>query len=322
MKRRVFTSALCAGSLWAGRPGAQSLPGISSNHSRIVVTFAAGGPTDLVARLLAQPLSDRLGQQVIVENKPGAAGNIGALEVSRASPDGQTMVLVAPTIAVNPSLYPNAVDPTKDLSAVSQLVSLQYVLVASRRMGASDLRGFIERASLKGKPLSYASWGNGSHAHLCGALLSQMLGADMIHVAYKGSAPAMQDVIGGQVDFMFDSAATAVPQVRAGTVRAIAVSSNKALDALPSVPTLSSRVPGFDVTGWQGLMAPARTPPSQLSRWQESIRAILQDGEVRARLAAIGLVPVASSPADFALFLRSEQEKYAALIRTNNIKAD
>lgn len=320
MRRRELLAALACGPLpttlvW-GQPAAPA-----SGHARIVVTFSAGGPTDVVARMLAPPLSERLGQQIIVENKPGAAGNIGAQEAARAAPDGQTMVLVAPTVAVNPSLLPNAVDPFKELVGVTQLVSLQYVLVADRRMQATDLPGFIERARQTRKPLSYASWGNGSHAHLCGALLAQMLGVEMLHVPYKGAAPAMQDVIGGQVDFMFDSAATAVPQARAGTVRAIAVSSTRPLDALPDVPPVSREVPGFDITGWQGLMAPARTPPAQLARWQEALHAILHQPQVQERLAGIGLVPVGSTPQDFNTFLRSEHDKYAALIRSNGITA-
>ena len=319
MRRREWLGAV--GALSAAAAARVQAAEFSQDTLRIIVPFSAGGPTDVVARILSPHLTESLGRQVIVDNRPGAAGNIGTAEGARAKPDGHTVVLVAPTVAVNPSLYDNAVDPFKQLSGITQHVGLQYVLVAHVGLGVSNARELIALAKKRDRPLSYATWGNGSHAHLAAALLAQKLGVEMLHVPYKGSAPAMLDVIGGQVDIMFDSAATAIPQIQGGKVKGIAVSSVTRLPSIPSVAPLADDVPGFDVTGWQGFMAPAGTPMAIRQRWRQALRAALERPEIKARLAQIGLDVVASTPEDFDAFVRREYELYAALIKSAGIKA-
>jgi len=301
---------------------AQSAGNYLSGPLHIIIPFPAGGPTDSVGRIIANKLGPRIGQPVIIENKGGAAGNIGMQAAVMAKPDGHTIVLVAPTAATNPSLYQLPFDTLRDLTALTQHVSLQYMLVVNRNLPANNVAELVQLAKSRSTPLSYGTWGVGSHAHLCAVQLEAMANIHMTHVPYRGSAPAMADVIGGQVDFMFDSVATAIPQVQAGNVRALAVSSREPASGMITVPPLAQTFPGYDITGWQGFMAPSKVPKAYLAFLQREIAAVLHDPEVTQRLQGMGLSVVGSTSEDFDRFLRAEIDKYAALIRAANIKLD
>lgn len=299
---------------------AQPRDGFPNKPLKIIVTYPAGGPTDSVARILAPRLSIRFGQPVIVENRSGAAGNIGTLAIAQSIPDGYTVGLNAPTLSVNPSLYSKmGFDTFKDLVGVTQHVGLQYALITNKNFPAKNISEFIAYAKSSPKPLSYGTWGVGSHAHLASTLLAQKLGVEMLHVPYKGAAPALQDLVGGQFDFMFDSVASAIPQIKAGNVKVLALSGTYPLSSLPNVPSLGQTVQGFDIIGWQGIIAPAKTPPAIVERWYTEIAAVLKEPEIEARLNDIGLTVVASKPQEFNQFIFSEFKKYEAIIKTAGI---
>jgi tripartite-type tricarboxylate transporter receptor subunit TctC len=299
---------------------AQTKDAFPNKPLKIIVTYPAGGPTDAVARILAPRLSIRFGQTVIVENKSGAAGKIGTLEVVRSNPDGYTVGLIAPTLSVNPSLYSKmSFDTFKDLVGITQHVGLQYALITNKNFPAKNATEFVALAKSSAKPLSYGTWGIGSHAHLAGALLAQKLGVEMLHVPYKGAAPAMQDLIGGQFDFMFDSVASSIPQIKGGNVKVLALSGTYPITSLPSVPSLGQTVQGFDVIGWQGIVAPAKTPPAIIDRWYSELAAVLREPEIESKLNDIGLTVVASKPQEFNQFIVSEFKKYEAIIKAAGI---
>ncbi len=322
-QRRSLLMGLAALPLLALQPlQAEEAKNYLTRPLQIIIPFPAGGPTDTVGRIIAERLSQRIGQSVIIENKAGAAGNIGMHAAAMAKPDGHTIVLIAPTAAVNPSLYDLPFDTLGDLTPLTQHVGLQYVLLANPKLPVSNVKELIELAKTRSRPLTYASWGVGSHAQLCAVQLEAMTGVKMVHVPYRGSAPAMADLIGGHVDIMFDSVATATPQVRAKTVRALAVSSSERSPSLPDVPALAEELPGYNITGWQAFMAPAGTPPERLKFLQEQIAAVLNEPEVKQRLEDMGLTIVGSTPEEFDKFFRSEMEQYAELIRIGNIKLE
>ncbi len=318
-RRRVLTALAALPLTPAPNVLAKPADAYPSKPLHIIVTFPAGGPTDIVARIIANKLGPRIGQTVIVENKGGAAGNIGVQAAVAAAPDGHTIVLVAPTVAVNPSLYKLPFDVLVDLAPVTQHVSLQYMLVVNRNLPANNVTELIALAKTREKPLSYGTWGVGSHAQLCAVQLESMVGIKMIHVPYRGSAPAMTDVVGGQVDLMFDSVATAIPHVRAGNVRALAVTGLQRAASMSDVPPMSESVPGYEMTGWQAFMAPGKTPRRFIDYINQELTIVLRDPEVATRLNDLGLSVVASSPDDFGKFLKAEHQKYAELIRTANI---
>ena len=317
----VFLVAQCLLSfLLVNVAQAQTKEAFPNKPLKIIVTYPAGGPTDAVARILAPRLSIRFGQTVIVENKSGAAGNIGTLEVVRSNPDGYTVGLIAPTLSVNPSLYSKmSFDTFKDLVRITQHVGLQYALITNKNFPAKNAAEFVALAKSSAKPLSYGTWGIGSHAHLAGALLAQKLGVEMLHVPYKGAAPAMQDLIGGQFDFMFDSVASSIPQIKGGNVKVLALSGTYPITSLPSVPSLGQTVQGFDVIGWQGIVAPAKTPPAIIDRWYSELAAVLREPEIESKLNEIGLTVVASKPQEFNQFIVSEFKKYEAIIKAAGI---
>ncbi|MCO5119723.1 MAG: tripartite tricarboxylate transporter substrate binding protein [Burkholderiaceae bacterium] len=316
MNRREAILGAVAGSLAMGPLAARAQ---SSDVAINVVAATPGGPSDTLARLLAPAASEALGLKIVIQNKAGAAGNIGTLDASRAAPDGRTVVSVGPNVVANPHLLKNAVDPLKGLTAITQLISVQYVLVVGKRMAAQNLSEFIRAAKESKTPLTYGSWGTGSNSHLCGVFLAQALGVKMIHVPYKGSAAAMTDVIGGQIDFFFDSAGTAISHVKAGSVRAIAVSSIWEEPNLPNVPMLSSVFPGYDMTGWQAVFGPPGLSMEWRKRWQLAIKAAFENEAVRKQVIANGYTPIASDPLDCEKFMRSEYDRFGELIRSENI---
>lgn len=292
---------------------------------RIVVPYAAGGNADILGRTLAQKLGDALKQPFVVENRGGANGGIGTELVAKAAPDGYTLLVTASgPIVVNPTLYARVpYDPVKDFAPVSQCAVYQYVLVT---LAGSPYKSIAEiAAAARERPgaLSYGSTGVGGGNHLAGELFALATGTQLTHVPYKGSAPALADLLGGQLSFMFDTVITSVPQIRAGKLRAFAVSSPKRASSLPEVPTLQEAgIPGFDISQWQGLLAPAGTPRTIVDRLNaETVRA-MHAADVHERIAVQGGNDIVTgTPEEFAGLIRSDLQAYAKLIRDAKIPA-
>jgi len=301
--------------------GAQDYP---SKPIRLVVPQPPGGPTDIVARLVAQRLSERLGQQVIVDNKPGAGANIGTEIVAKAPKDGYTLLVGTVQQIVNPFLFASLpFDPMKDLTPVSLMTKAYIVLVVNPEVPAKSVQELIALAKSKPGGLSWASAGNGSTSHLALELLKGQTGIDATHVPYKGTQPALTDVLGGRVPVMFDGVVTSLPHIKAGKLRPLAVASLTRTPLLPDVPTMTEAgVAGFEAVGLATILAPAGTPAPIVDRLAREIAAILNAPEVRDQLVAMGLEVVASTPAQFAAYNESESRKWGKIIREANIRTE
>ncbi len=290
-----------------------------------VVPFPAGGTTDILARIISQKLGPALSTTVIVDNRPGAGGNIGSDFVSKAAPDGYT--ILGGTIsshAINVSLYPKLpYDPVKSFSPVALIGTNANVLVVSAASPYKTVQELTAAAKAKPGSISFASAGNGTSQHLSGELYKSLAGLDMVHIPYRGSAPAMQDVIGGQVPMMFDTSVVAGPFIESGKVRALAVTSSKRTPQLPNVPTMAeSGIAGYDLQSWQAIFAPAGTPAPILHRLQAEVAKIIKSPEIQERLGKLGMEPSAMTPEQFAAFQASEIVKWAKVIKAGNIKID
>ena len=290
-----------------------------------VVPYPAGGPLDAVARLLAQKVSDRLKQPVVVDNKPGAGGNIGADLVAKSAPDGYTLLMGAvATHAINPTLYASIpYDAQKDFIAVTQIASTPNVLVVNPSLPVHDVKEFIAYAKANPGRLNFGSGSTGSAGHLAGELFKSMAGVQMTHIPYKGAAPAMNDLIGGQIQLMFDNLASSLAQVKAGKIRALAVTTAKRTPLAPDLPTIAeSGLAGFDINTWFGLFVPANTPHEIVSLLHDEFVRALDQPDVREKMTAMGAEPVGSTPEQFAAYIRSEAQKYARIIKASGAKAD
>ena len=290
-----------------------------------VVPYPPGGPLDAVARLTAQKVSADLGQPIVVENRPGAGGNIGAEYVARAAPDGYTLLLGAvATHAINPTLYTHIpYDAQKDFEPVTQLASTPNVLIVNPSLPVHSVREFIDYAKAHPNTLNFGSGSTGSAGHLAGELFKRMAGVDMTHVPYKGAAPAMTDLIAGQVQLMFDNLASALTQIKAGKVRGLAVTTAKRTPLAPDLPTIAeSGLPGFDINTWFGLFVPAKTPRPTVDRLHDEFVKALNAPEVREKMLALGAEPVGNTPAQFAAYIKSESQKYAKVIKASGAKVD
>jgi tripartite-type tricarboxylate transporter receptor subunit TctC len=290
-----------------------------------VVPYPAGGPVDSVARLLGQKVGERLQQPVIVENKPGAGGNIGADSVAKSLADGYTILMGAvATHAINPTLYASIpYDAAKDFAPITQVASTPNVLVVHPSLPAHSVAELVAYARKNPGKLNFGSGSSGSAGHLAGELMKSMAGIDMTHVPYKGAAPAMQDLVAGRLDLMFDNLASAQGQIRAGTVRALAVTTAKRSTLAPDIPTIGeSGLPGFDISTWFGVFAPAATPAPIVSRLHDEFAAALASPDVREKMLALGAEPVSSTPKEFAAYIESEARKYARLVKASGAKAD
>ena len=290
-----------------------------------IVPFPAGGTTDILARLIGQKLGPALDTTIVIDNKGGAGGSVGSEVAARAPADGYT--LLGGTIsshAINVSLYPKlGYDPLKSFSPVVLIGSNPVVLVVGANSPYKTLQDVLNAAKAKPKTISSASAGNGTSQHMTLELLGFRSGTQFIHVPYKGSGPAIQDVIGGQVDMMFDTTVVAGPHIQSGKVRAIAVSSAKRLDAMPNVPTIAeSGVPGFEVVSWQGIFVPAGVPKPIVDRLHAEIMKILQTTEIQDRLKSLGMQPSSMSPEQVAAFQKAEVEKWAQVIKAAGIKLE
>ncbi len=301
--------------------GAQEYP---TKPIRLVVPQPPGGPTDIVARLVAQKLSERLGQQVIVDNKPGAGANIGTEIVAKAPKDGYTLLVGTVQQIVNPFLFAALpFDPMKDLTPVSLMTKAYIVLVVNPDVPAKNVQELLALAKAKPGGLSWASAGNGSTSHLALELLKGQTGIDATHVPYKGTQPALTDVLGGRVPVMFDGVITSLPHIKAGKLRPLAVASLTRTPLLPDVPTMTEAgVPGFEAVGLATILAPAGTPAPIVDRLAREIAAILTTPDVRDQLVAMGLEVVASTPAQFAAYNEAESRKWGKIIRDAKIQTE
>jgi tripartite-type tricarboxylate transporter receptor subunit TctC len=306
----------------ASQAQAQPYP---SKPIRFVVPYPAGGPVDTVARLLAQKVAESVKQPVIVDNKPGAGGNIGADAVAKASPDGYTILMGAvATHAINPTLYPAIpYDPIRDFTPVTQVASTPNVLIVNPTIPATNVKEFIAYARANPGTLNFGSGSTGSAGHLAGELFKAMARVEMTHVPYKGAAPAMQDLIGGQIQLMFDNLASALGQVRAGKVKALAVTTAQRTALAPDLPTIGeSGLPGFDISTWFGIFLPAGASREIVDQLHAEFTRALGSAEVRDRMLNLGAEPVGSKPEEFAAYIRSESAKYARVIKASGARAD
>jgi tripartite-type tricarboxylate transporter receptor subunit TctC len=312
----VFT----AGSVLAQGAGAE----FPVRPIRIVVPFAPGGGTDITARIVGQRLNEAWGQPVVNDNRPGAGTMLGTEIVQKAPPDGYTMMIASASHALNPSLYRKVhYDPLRDFQAVTLAVSFSFLLAANPSLPAQSVRELVALAKAQPGKLTFASSGTGSTNHLAGELFRVMAGLDLIHVPYKGGGPAMNDVIGGQVSYMFGTVLETLPQARAGRLRALAVSSGKRASFAPELPTVAEAgVPGFDVTGWYAFLVPAATPKPVVERLNREITRILDLPAVRERFTTLGAEPW-PTPADRAqAFIGTEVTRWRKVIQDAGIRAD
>jgi tripartite-type tricarboxylate transporter receptor subunit TctC len=290
---------------------------------RLLVGYAAGGPSDSIARLTAQWLSEHLGQPVIVENRPGAASNIAAEAVVRSPPDGYTLLYVTISNAVNATLYPNlSFDVNQDLVPVASITRSPAVLEVNPSFPAKTVPEFIAYAKANPGKINLASAGPGSAPHLYAELFKTMTGTELTHVHYRGSGPALPDLLAGRVDAMFDPIASSIAHIRAGELRPLAVTTATRLEVLPDVPTVGDFVPGYEASGWYGIGAPKNAPADIVATLNAAINAALADPNMKARFADLGGTVLPGSPADFAKLITADREKWAKVIRAGNIRAE
>ncbi|KPU94408.1 LacI family transcriptional regulator [Variovorax paradoxus] len=298
--------------------------GFPDKAIRIVVPFPPGGATDAAARLVAVKMSEHWGQPVVVDNRAGAGGNVGSDLVAKAPADGYTLVMgVTGSHAINTSLYSRMpYDPVADFVAISQVAVVPNVLVVHPSVPAKNLAELVALAKKEPGKLNYASLGNGTAAHLGMEMLKAEAGVDITHVPYKGSAPAVSDLLAGQVQMMVDGLPSALPHVKAGKLRAIALTSLRRSPSLPDLPTIAESYPGFYADAWSGLFAPKGTPQPVVDKLSAEVQRILKLPEVREKLAALGAEPVGSTQAEFAAHVKKEIDKWAKVVKTSGAKVD
>lgn len=304
----------------AGALGAAHAAGYPDQPITVVVPYSAGGGADNAARIIAQGMGEVAGQSVVIENKGGASGSIGAAIVARAKPDGYTVLYDASAFSINPVLRKLPYDAKKDFVPVSQAVSVPNILVAAPGSAFSNLPDFIQAARANPGKYTFASYGPGSLAQMAAELLKKDAGVDVVHVPYKGGAPAIVDVMGGQVDVYFANAASSLNYVSGGKLKALAVSSAKRMPELPDVATVGEAgIKDFDVVEWNGFFLPAGASPEVVAKLQDLVQKALARPETRDKLAKLGLTPVGSSAAEFARFVDAEQARWAEVVKANSI---
>jgi tripartite-type tricarboxylate transporter receptor subunit TctC len=317
-------AALCAAALVMGAAPAagQAYP---TKPVKLVVPFPPGGSLDAAGRLIAQKLTEMWGQSVVVENKPGAGGNIGADLVAKSAPDGYSILLGAlSTHAVNPSLYSKMpYDAAKDFAPITLIAITPNVLVVNSDSPVKTVKEFIAWTKANPGKQAFGSGSNGSAGHLAGELYKVETGTDSTHIPFKGGAPATQALLAGDTQFMFDNLANAMAQVKGGKLRALAVTTAQRSSLAPDLPTMAEAgLPGFDISTWYGLFAPAGTPPAIVAKWNADVTKILNSPDVRARFIADGAEPAPDTPAEFAAFIQKELAKYARIVKASGAKVD
>ncbi len=323
MIRRVPLAALVCFALAAPLPGsaAEAYP---TKPVRMIVAVPPGGPADILARLVGPKLTEALGQTVVIDNRPGANGNIAYEMAARAVPDGYTFVLAAAGVVINPSLYREVrYDPLRDFAAITHGISVPNILIVHPSVPANSVSELVALAKSRPGKVAFASAGNGTTGHLALELFKQRAGIDVVHVPYKGGGPALAEVVAGQVQALFSLALAATQQVKAGRVRALAISSGKRSAVAPGLPTVAELgFPGYEVVGWFGWLAPAKTPRDIVARLNAEIVKALNVPDVRERLLSQSSEPVGNSPREFGAFVKSESEKWAGVIKRGNIRMD
>ena len=290
---------------------------------RIIVGYPPGGPTDVIARTVAQKLTIALGQQVIVDNRPGASGMIGAEQVVKAAPDGYTLLTVPITYAVTPSVYPKMpYDAEKDLAPVALVASSPFILVVHPTLPVKTVKELIALAKSRPGQINYASASTGGMPHLAGELFNMMTGVQLTHIPYKGAAPATVDLLAGQVSLMFNNMLSAMPLVKANKLRAVAVTSLKRSAAIPELPTIAETVKGFEASGWYGAFAPAATPKDIIAKLNAEINKLMRLPDVAQRLAGDGVEAASMTPAEFGAYLHSEIAKWGRVVQISGTKVD
>lgn len=314
-------SLMLAGALGFSTTAAAAYP----DHAiKMVVGFSAGGTTDTVARIMAKEIGDALGQTVVVDNRPGAGSNIASEMVARSDPDGYTLYMVAVTSAINQTLYKNLrFNLIEDFKPVALAVRVPNVLVVNPKVPAKSVKELVEYAKANPGKLNFASSGSGTSIHMAGELFKQSADIDVVHIPYKGSAPAMADLLGGQVDYMFDNMPSAWPHVEAGSLRALAVTTADRSKTALDLPTMQeSGFPSFDVSSWFGVIVPKGTPDDIVNKLNEVMLAALAKPEVQKRLEDLGAVPAKTTPAEFGAFIKSEVEGWAKVVKASGATVD
>jgi tripartite-type tricarboxylate transporter receptor subunit TctC len=322
VSRVLAALAIATGALLVPPAQAQDYP---NRPIRIIVPFAPGGVADNSARVVSDKLGQRLNQQVIVENRPGASGNIGAEQVARAAPDGYTLLLgFDGTMVVNPHTFPKMpFDTVRDFAPVTKLGDATLILVAHTSVPARTVAELVAYSKTQPGGLAYGSSGTGGTPHLAAEMLKQRTGANLVHVPYKGGGQAIVDVVGGQIPLTYTAIATAQQYVRGGRLKGVATSSEKRSTSLPDVPTfIESGVSGFVVASWTGILAPAGTPKPIVDRLQKEIAAVLADPEVKARYEVLGIEPVGNTPAEFAAQIRADLARYETVVKQAGIRIE
>jgi len=299
---------------------AQTYP---SRPIRLILGFAAGGSADIVARLIAQFVSERIGQPVIVENRTGASSNLAGESVARSAPDGYTLLFVTTVNAINATFFDNLkFELKRDFAPVSGVTRAPNVLEINPSVPANTVAEFIAYAKANPGKLNMASSGNGTSIHLAGELFKAMTGTNLVHVPYRSPPQAMTDLLAGQVQVMFDVMTQGLQHIKEGRLRALAVTTAARSDALPDVPTVAETVPGYEASSWSGVCAPSGTPAAIVAMLNKEINAALTDPTIKARLASMGSTAITGSPAEFAAFLSEEADKWGKVVRSANIKAE
>ena len=322
--RRRILKASAASSIATLVAGAQAQTAFPNKPIKLIVPFAAGGTTDILGRVAAAELSKAFGTQAFVENRSGAGGNIGADAVAKAAPDGYTLlVCTVGTHGINQALYNKLpFDPVKDFEPITLLATVPNVLVVHPSVKANNVSELIALAREKPGKLNYASSGNGTSIHLSAELFKSMTRTFMTHIPYRGSAPAITDLMGGQADLMFDNLPTALPFIKAGKLRALGVTTTKASVALPSAPPIADTLPGYEASSWFGIVAPAGTPKDIVQKINQALVKALQNPEVRERLINQGAEPVGNTPEQFGDYIKAELLKWSKVVKISGAKVD
>ncbi len=321
----ILALAMAAASQVSFAAGADEAGRYPERPVRLLVGFAPGGGTDTTARALAQKLSQALGQQVIIDNRPGAAGNIAAQIVANANPDGYTLLMgTIAALAINPTLYGNLpFDPVRDFAPITQAVNSTNVLVVHPTVKANSVKDLIELAKASPGKVIYGSSGVGGAGHLAGELFCTLAGVRMTHVPYKGGGPVMVDLIAGQIQSVFATAATAIPHIKSGRIRPLGVTTIKRAGMLPDIPTIAEQgLPGFDANNWYGLLAPAKTPRPIVLKLNAEVVKVLRMPDIRQYLFSQGLDPAPTTPEEFGAYIKSEMSKWAKVVRAAGASAN
>ena len=321
--RRTTIALLAMGLCALAAPHPASAADYPTRPVRFIVGYPAGGSTDIIARLIGQRLSERLGQQFVVENKPGAGNNIGTESVVRADPDGYTVLLVNPANFINTTLYANLnFNFVRDIAPVASFLRVPNVMTVADEVPAKTVAEFIAYVKANPGKVNLASSGNGTSVHLSGEMFMAMTGAKMLHVAYKGAAPATTDLLGNRVQVMFDNMPSIIGHIRGGKLRALAVTTSERSPELPDVPTVAETVPGYEASALFGMGAPAKTPPEIIARLNREINEVLAEPDVKKRLTELGGAPLITSPKDFGDMIKAETEKWGKVVKSADIKIE